>query len=106
MELLKVPDPILFYDEVVLYEDEMADNGITMLSCKIRVMPGRLFLLCRFFMRLDGVVVRLRDTRLYVDFVTSQVIREYCVKEDKYENIRYVWSSPTLSCLGLMLTSF
>ena len=40
-------------------------------------------------MRLDGVIVRLRDTRLYVDFVTSQVIREHSVKEDKYENIRH-----------------
>ena len=99
-----MPDPILFFDEVVLYEDEMADNGITMLSCKIRVMPARLFLLCRFFMRLDGVLVRLRDTRLYVDFVTSKVIREYSVKEDNYENIRYVSSNPRISRRGTVLT--
>ena len=104
MELLKVPDPILFFDEVVLYEDEMADNGITMLSCKIRVMPARLLLLCRFFMRLDGVTIRLRDTRLYIDFVTNQVIREYSVKEDNYENIRYVSCWPAVSCQGTVLT--
>ena len=90
LELLKRPDPILFFDEVMLYEDEMADNGITMFSCKIRVMPQRLLLLCRFFMRLDGVLLRIRDTRVYVDFGTKEVIREYIAKEDKYETVREV----------------
>ena len=90
LELLKRPDPILFFDEVILYEDEMADNGITMFSCKIRVMPARLLLLCRFFMRLDNVLLRLRDTRVYVDFATGEVIREYIAKEEKYEVVRQV----------------
>ena len=90
LELLRRPDPILFFDEVVLYEDEMADNGITMFSCKIRVMPDRLLLLCRFFMRLDNVLLRIRDTRVYVDFGTGEVIREYVAKEEKYEAVRQV----------------
>ncbi|KAI9373141.1 TIP41-like family-domain-containing protein [Aspergillus egyptiacus] len=88
IELLKRPDPILFFDEVILYEDELADNGITMLSCKIRVMPGRLLLLSRFFMRLDNVLFRLRDTRVYVDFDKSEVIREYQSRECEYETVR------------------
>jgi len=88
LELLRRPDPILFFDEVMLYEDEMADNGVTMLSCKVRVMPARLLLLCRFFMRLDNVLFRLRDTRLYIDFPACQVIREYVAKEESYEVIR------------------
>jgi type 2A phosphatase activator TIP41 len=87
LELLKRPDPILFFDDVVLYEDELADNGITMLSCKIRVMPARLLLLCRFFMRLDNVLVRLRDTRVYVDFGKKEIIREYIAKEEAYGRI-------------------
>ena len=90
LDLLKRPDPILFFDEVVLYEDEMADNGITMLSCKIRVMPDRLLLLSRFFMRLDNVLFRLRDTRVFVEFVTGDVIREYVAKEESYDVIREV----------------
>ena len=93
LELLKRPDPILFFDEIILYEDEMADNGITMYSCKIRVMPARLLLLCRFFMRLDNVVLRIRDTRVYVDFGTGEVIREYVAKEEKYEVVRQVRST-------------
>lgn len=90
LELLKRPDPILFFDEVMLYEDEMADNGITLLSCKIRVMPARLLLLCRFFMRLDNVLLRIRDTRVYVDFDSGEVIREYVEKEEDYEVVRKV----------------
>lgn len=93
LELLKRPDPIIFFDEVVLYEDEMADNGITMYSCKVRVMPARLLLLCRFFMRLDNVLLRIRDTRVYVDFGTGEVIREYIAKEEKYEVVRQVRNS-------------
>lgn len=90
IELLKRPDPILFFDEVILYEDELADNGIAMLSCKIRVMPDRLLLLLRFFMRLDNVLFRLRDTRVYVDFDSLEVIREYQSKEGEYEAVRRV----------------
>lgn len=90
LELLKRPEPILFFDEIMLYEDELADNGIAMLSCKIRVMPGRLLLLCRFFMRLDDVIFRIRDTRVYVDFGTQEVIREYVAKEEQFENVKKV----------------
>ena len=92
LELLKRPDPILFFDDVMLYEDEMADNGITMLSCKIRVMPDRLLLLCRFFMRLDNVLFRVRDTRVYIEFATGEVLREYGAKEEAYELVKEVWS--------------
>jgi len=87
-ELLKRPDPIIFFDEVMLYEDELADNGIAMLSCKIRVMPARLLLLCRFFMRLDDVVFRIRDTRVFVEFATGEVIREYVAREEQFDTVK------------------
>jgi type 2A phosphatase activator TIP41 len=92
VELLRRPDPIMFFDDVMLYEDELADNGISMLSCKIRVMPDRLLLLSRFFMRLDNVVFRLRDTRVYVDFERLEIIREYQARELGYEEVRQVCS--------------
>ena len=88
LELLKRPDPIKFFDEVMLYEDELADNGITMLSIKVRVMPDRLLLLMRLFMRLDDVVFRVRDTRVFVEFGTGEVIREYTEREDQFERVR------------------
>ena len=88
LDLLKRPDPIKYFDEIMLYEDELADNGIAMLSIKIRVMPDRLLLLARFFMRLDDVVFRIRDTRVFVEFGTGEIIREYTEREEKFEPIR------------------
>ncbi|OIW33942.1 TIP41-domain-containing protein [Coniochaeta ligniaria NRRL 30616] len=88
LELLKRRDPILFFDEVMLYESELDDNGISLVSVKLRVMEQRMLLLCRQFMRVDGVLVRVRDTRVYVDFVKDEVIREYTAKEDKFDNVK------------------
>ncbi|KAL1839738.1 hypothetical protein VTJ49DRAFT_1204 [Mycothermus thermophilus] len=88
IELLKRRDPILFADEVVLYESELDDNGISAVTVKLRVMQERMLLLCRLFMRLDGVLVRVRDTRVYVEFGTEEVIREYTAREDKFENVK------------------
>ena len=84
-DLLSRPDPILFFDAVDLYEDELADNGIGLLNIKIRMMPDRLLLLSRFFLRLDGVIVRIRDTRVYIEHAEVRVIRQYTAKEEKYE---------------------
>lgn len=94
LELLKRPDPILFFEEVILYESELDDNGISMLSCKVRVMPERMLLLCRLFMRLDNVLVRIRDTRVYVEFKTGEVIREYTAREEVFEKVKLVGSIP------------
>ena len=90
LELLRRRDPILFADEVVLYESELDDNGISVLSVKVRVMEQRMLILCRFFMRLDNVVVRVRDTRVYADFGDEKVIREWTSREDKFENVKRV----------------
>ena len=90
LALLKRRDPILFFEEVVLYESELDDNGISIFSIKLRVHEKRMLLLARMFMRLDGVVARLRDARVYVDFETDEVIREWCAREDKMENLTRV----------------
>ena len=34
-ERLKIQENILFYDEIILYEDELDDNGVSKLSLKI-----------------------------------------------------------------------
>jgi type 2A phosphatase activator TIP41 len=101
IELLKRPDPILFFEEVVLYESELDDNGISVFSCKLRVMPDRMLLLCRLFMRLDKVLVRIRDTRVYVDFNTGKVIRDYTEKEDAFDKVKKVCQDLRLQRLYL-----
>lgn len=74
--LLLLPDPILLFDELVLYEDELADNGISLYSIKLRVMPHRMLILARFFLRLDNVLFRVRDTRVYIDFAVPGALGE------------------------------
>jgi len=69
--LLTNRDPILFFEELLLYESELEDNGLSSLSVKIRVMPKCWYVLLRFFLRIDGVMVRLRETRLFCHFGCS-----------------------------------
>jgi len=88
LDKLRRPDPILFFDEVDLYEDELGDNGMSLLSIKIRVMPARLLLLSRFFLRLDDVIFRIRDTRVYVEFESGQVIRDFTSMEGVYTAVK------------------
>ncbi|KAK0748576.1 TIP41-like protein [Apiosordaria backusii] len=88
IELLQRRDPILFADEVVLYESELDDNGISILSVKVRVMEQRMLVLCRFFLRLDNVLVRIRDTRVYVDFGEEKVVREYTSREGEFGEVK------------------
>ncbi|KAF9933348.1 hypothetical protein FBU30_005752 [Linnemannia zychae] len=88
IEQLKRPDPILFYDENILFEDELADNGSAVLSTKVRVMPSCLFILLRFFLRVDDVLFRVYDTRVYHRFGTKIVIRECSTRESSYFDTR------------------
>ncbi|XP_044529014.1 TIP41-like protein [Gracilinanus agilis] len=64
-EKLKAREQIKFFEEVLLFEDELHDHGVLSLTVKIRVMPSSFFLLLRFFLRIDGVLIRMNDTRLY-----------------------------------------
>ncbi|KAI0446107.1 TIP41-like family-domain-containing protein [Xylaria telfairii] len=88
IELLKRRDPIRFFDDVVLYESELDDNGISLLSVKLRVHDERMLLLCRLYMRLDNVVCRIRDTRIYVDFASEVVTREYSAREASFNDVK------------------
>ncbi|KAJ4716200.1 TIP41-like protein [Melia azedarach] len=90
MVALTSKEPILFYDEVVLYEDELADNGVSLLTVKVRVMPSCWFLLLRFWLRVDGVLMRLRDTRMHCVFSDSAnpvILRESCWKEATFQSL-------------------
>lgn len=44
-------------------------------------MPSSLFILLRFFLRVDGVMIRINDTRVFHDFTTDYVLREYTNRE-------------------------
>ena len=74
-------DPILFYDELLLYQDDLEDCGEVSFDTKLRVMPNCWFVLARLFLRIDGVMVRLRESRYFHSFGSPQVHLEVTVKE-------------------------
>lgn len=46
--LLSRKEEILFFDDVLLYQDDLDDCGEVQFSAKIRVMPSCWFILCRY----------------------------------------------------------
>ncbi|KAJ2351130.1 Tap42 interacting protein [Coemansia erecta] len=85
---LKVREDILFYDENVLFEDDLGDNGTSQLSYKVRVMPSGFFALMRFFLRVDGVLFRIYDTRLYHRFGSDSIVREFSSREMPFDDVK------------------
>ncbi|XP_065834239.1 TIP41-like protein [Oscarella lobularis] len=81
IEKLKEPEKIHFYEDVCLFEDELADNGIALLNVKLRVMASGFFVLLRFFLRVDGVLARIYDTRIYHQVGTNYMLREITRRE-------------------------
>jgi len=75
MKSLMVKEKILFFDSINLYGDDFGDNGDVMLNVKVRVMPSSFFVLQRLFVRVDRVLVRIIDTRLWHRFGTKYLIR-------------------------------
>ncbi|KIM58769.1 hypothetical protein SCLCIDRAFT_127483 [Scleroderma citrinum Foug A] len=84
------PDPILFYAEIPLYEDELHDNGSSNLLVRIRVMPTCFFILARFALRVDNVLFRIHDTRIYHSFLSSPplVVRQVSGWEAPYDRVK------------------
>ncbi|CDK26368.1 unnamed protein product [Kuraishia capsulata CBS 1993] len=89
-KLSSTKEPILLFDDMILYEDELGDNGCSVVSCKIRVMPSCLLILQRFFLRVDNVILRVYDTRFYIDFETGLVMREFKQQQEHFKDLEPV----------------
>ncbi|XP_052521360.1 LOW QUALITY PROTEIN: TIP41-like protein [Tympanuchus pallidicinctus] len=89
-EKLKAREQIMFFEEVLLFEDELHDHGVSSLSVKIRVMPSSFFVLLRFFLRVDGVLIRMNDTRLHHESDKAYMLREYTSRESKISSLKHV----------------
>merc|ERR1719474_61951 len=79
--------PILYSCHCILYEDELSDNGMSQLSARIRVMPKCFLVLLRYWLRVDNVLIRVRDTRLYHEFGHDHVLQHYQEREAKWEDL-------------------
>lgn len=107
--LADTSEPILYFNQVTLYEDELHDNGLCDLIVRIvrasgsvqfgasadhlhpqRVMPYGYFILSRFFLRVDKVLFRIFDARVYHAFGSNEIIRETKGRQAPYERIKAV----------------
>lgn len=86
-KLRSTSEPILYFSHVHLFEDEIHDNGVAELSTKARVMSTFWFCLVRFWLRVDGVLFRVIDHRLYHEFGSSFIIRESSTKEGTWDEV-------------------
>jgi len=87
-------EPILFFDQVILYEDELGDNGIATLDAKVRVMPTGIFILGRFFLRIEDVLCRSNETRVYLEFDKGYILSEYFSRELPIEDVKKALPAP------------
>lgn len=112
---------ILYYTDLTLFEDELHDHGIAACSVKIvslcsnnfwwsfepdmthwlnglfnfqRVMPSGFFILLSYFLRVDGVLIRMNGTRFHYEKGKNYILKEYTSREAKFENIKHVSIKP------------
>lgn len=88
LDKLKVREEIKFYSEVYLYDDELDDNGCTRCVAKVRVMPSGIFVVFRHYLRVDQVLVRINDTRLYSPAGASHFLRESSTRQAAISDLR------------------
>ena len=89
MALLRRRDvPILHFVDLPLYEDDLGDNGDSMVRLRLRVMPTCFLVLLRHALRVDGVLIRHHDTRLFHKFGTPHVLRTRRLAEAPLEPVR------------------
>ena len=82
--------PILFFDEVIMFEDDLHDNGQVQYSVKLRAMPTCSYVLARLWVRVDNVILRVRETRVLFDFgngTNPQIFRDVTWRECMWINL-------------------
>ncbi|XP_049286168.1 TIP41-like protein [Anopheles funestus] len=83
-------EEILFYHNLTLFEDELHDHGISLLSVKVRVMPSGFYILLRYFLRVDNVLLRSNDTRFHYEKGNDYVLKEFTHREAKVEQLKHI----------------
>lgn len=67
-DMLGPENPILHFGEVYQFESDLEDCGYTMNKIRFRVMKDCFYILLRYYLRVDGVRVRIFDTRIFHEF--------------------------------------
>ena len=86
--MLKPENPIIHFGEVYLFETDLDDCGYAMSKIRFRVMNDCWYILLRSYIRVDGVRVRILDTRIFHDFNTRVILREFTHREASFDELR------------------
>lgn len=84
-EMLAPTNPILHFGQIYLFETDLEDCGYSMSSIRFRVMKDCFYILVRYYLRVDGVRVRIFDTRIFHEFGQDFIHREFQFCESSYE---------------------
>ena len=87
-EKLGPEHPIKHSAQLFLFETDLDDCGYCMQQVRYRVMENAFFVLLRFYLRVDGVRVRLIDTRIYHEFGSNEILREFKHLESDFDMLK------------------
>ena len=98
-------EKMLNYNQIHFFEDELGDIGFSEGKIGFGIMEDCFLGLMRSYLRVDNMVVRNIDTKIYYKFGDNHIIRNFTVKEKNYDelinngfNITNEWNlSPTQS---------
>jgi len=80
-------NPVLKFFEVLLFDDELNDNGTASGTVRFRVMNDCFFGMIRYYLRIDNVAVRIMDTRFFHSFDQNYILRDFQVRENSYPDL-------------------
>lgn len=60
-------------------------------------MPSGFYILLNYFLRVDGVVIRMNGTRYHFEKEKKYILKEFTSREAKFDNIKHVSPIESLS---------
>ena len=69
-------------------------------------MPSGFFVLHRFYLRVDDVMIRINDTRLYYEKGKEYILREYTSRQSKTKDLKVRQSLLMVDFIKITSTSF
>ena len=79
---------VLNYNQVQFFEDELGDIGLSEGKIGFGVMDQCFLGLMRCYLRVDNMLVRNIDTKIYHKFGEKYFIRNFSVKEKTYDELK------------------
>ncbi|CAJ1942020.1 unnamed protein product [Cylindrotheca closterium] len=80
--------PILYFDQIVMMEDDLHDYGLMQYTAKMRVMPSCVYVLTKLYVRIDNDLLRVRDCRLLVHFGSKMIHRDIEWRESAWDQLQ------------------